>query len=109
LWQRIGDLIPNAPNSDGGSGNTGLRLLGYPVSELSTMASTVTNGTKIMLLGDFSYFVIVERVGLTVEVVPHLFGGTANYPTGQRGIYAYWRNGSKVVDPVGFRALTGTT
>ncbi len=109
LWLRIGDGVPNNPASDGGNGNTGLRLLGYPVNELSTMSATVVNATKIMLLGDFSYFKIIDRVGMTVEVVPHLFGATNRYPTGQRGFYAYWRNGSKVIDPVAFRALTGTT
>ncbi len=109
LWLRIGELIPNNPASDGGMGNTGLRLLGYPVNELSTMSATVVNTTKIMLLGDFSYFKIVDRVGMTVELVPHLFGATSRYPTGQRGFYAYWRNGSKTLSAAAFRALTGTT
>ena len=109
LWLRIGELLPNNPASDGGAGNTGLRLLGYPVNELSTMASTVTNGTKIMLLGDFSMFKIIDRVGMNVELIPQLFGASNRFPTGQRGIYAWWRNGSKVLDAVGFRALTGTT
>jgi HK97 family phage major capsid protein len=54
MWLRIGELLPNNPASDGGQGNTGLRLLGYPVNELSTMSATVVNATKIMLLGDFS-------------------------------------------------------
>jgi HK97 family phage major capsid protein len=109
LWLRIGDLIANDPASGNGVGNTGLRLLGYPVNELSTMSATVVNGTKIMLLGDFSMFKIIDRIGMTVELIPQVFGATSRYPTGQRGLYAYWRNGSKVIDPVGFRALTGTT
>lgn len=109
LWVRIGDQVGNAPAAEGGNGNTGLRLLGYPVNELSTMSATVVNSTKIMILGNFQYFKIVDRVGLTIELVPHIFGATARYPIGQRGFYAYWRNGSKVLDPIGFRALTGTT
>jgi HK97 family phage major capsid protein len=109
LWLRIGELIGNAPASSGGNGNTGLRLLGYAVNELSTMSATVVNGTKIMLLGDFSMFKIIDRVGMTVELVPHIFGAGNRYPIGQRGLYAYWRNGSKVIDAAGFRALTGTT
>jgi HK97 family phage major capsid protein len=79
------------------------------VNELSTMSATVVNATKIMLLGDFSYFKIIDRVGMTVELIPHLFGATNRYPVGQRGFYAYWRNGSKVIDAAAFRALTGTT
>jgi HK97 family phage major capsid protein len=84
------------------------RLLGRPVYEASEMAETITNGTKIALYGDFSRYLIVDRVGLTVEVIPHLFGANQR-PTGQRGIYAYWRNGAKVLDANAFRALTGTT
>jgi HK97 family phage major capsid protein len=114
LWLRIGELIGNAPASSGGNGNTGLRLLGYPVNELSTMSATVVNATKIMLLGDFSMFKIIDRVGMNVELVATLTqqatAGTGfGFPTGQRGVFAWWRNGSKVLDAVGFRALTGTT
>jgi HK97 family phage major capsid protein len=72
------------------------------------MAETITNGTKIALYGDFSRYLIVDRVGLTVEVVQHVFGANQR-PTGQRGLYAYWRNGAKVLDANAFRALTGTT
>jgi HK97 family phage major capsid protein len=114
LWLRIGELIGNAPASSGGNGNTGLRLLGYAVNELSTMSATVVNGTKIMLLGDFSMFKIIDRVGMNIELVQNLTqqatAGTGfGMPTGQRGLFAWWRNGSKVLDAVGFRALTGTT
>jgi HK97 family phage major capsid protein len=114
LWVRVGELVGNAPASDGGNGNTGLRLLGYPVNELSTMSATVVNATKIMLLGDFSLYKIIDRVGMNLEVVANLTqqatAGTGfGMPTGQRGIFAWWRNGAKVLDAVGFRALTGTT
>ena len=84
------------------------RLLGRPVYEASEMEGTITNGTKVALYGDFSRYLIVDRVGLTIEVIPHLFGANQR-PTGQRGIYAYWRNGAKVLDANAFRALTGTT
>ena len=42
---------------------------------------------------------------MAIEVIPHLFDVTNNMPTGQRGLYAYWRNGSKVVDANAFRTL----
>jgi HK97 family phage major capsid protein len=66
----------------------------------------VATGVKFLLYGDFSRFVIVDRVGLSVDVIPHLFG-TNHRPTGQRGLYAFWRNGSKVVDANAFQALLG--
>jgi hypothetical protein len=55
---------------------------------------------------DFSRFVIVDRIGLSIELIPHLFGANRR-PSGERGMYAYWRNGSKVVDAGAFRVLLG--
>jgi HK97 family phage major capsid protein/HK97 family phage prohead protease len=93
LWETLANDAPS-------------RLLGKPFYENSDMADVATN-VKFLLYGDFSRFVIVERIGLDVEVIPHLVG-TNHRPTGQRGLYAYWRNGSKVVDANAFRALLGT-
>jgi HK97 family phage major capsid protein len=115
LWLRIGEGMANSPAPDGGNGNTGLRLLGYPVNELSTAPATpLVNGTKTIFLGDFSMFKIIDRVGMNVELVQNLTqqavaGAGFGFPTGQRGLFAWWRNGSKVLDAVGFRAGTGTT
>jgi len=36
---------------------------------------------------------------MSVELIPHLFGSSNRYPTGQRGLYMYWRNSSKVLTP----------
>lgn len=83
------------------------RLLGYPVYLTSGLDSTTEEGDKIAVIGDFSRFVIVDRVGLSVELVPHLFGTARNYPNGMRGLYAYWRNSSGVVDANAFRVLMG--
>lgn len=80
-------------------------ILGYPAHRSSAMDSAMTTGKKIAVLGDFSRYVIVDRIGLQIEVIPHLFGTTANYPTGQRGLYAYWRNSAEVVDANAFRVL----
>jgi HK97 family phage major capsid protein len=114
LWLRIGEGMANSPAPDGGNGNTGLRLLGYPVNELSTAPATIVNTVKDIFLGDFSMFKIIDRVGMNLEMVSTLTqqavaGAGFGLPTGQRGIFAWWRNGSKVLDPVGFRAGTGTT
>jgi HK97 family phage major capsid protein len=78
---------------------------GKPAFELSSMVSTTTTGSKIMLAGDFKQFVIGDRLGFTLELVPHLFGPTSRFPTGQRGLLAIWRTGSAVVVPNGLRYL----
>ena len=80
-------------------------LLGKAVYESTTMSATMTTGQLIGVYGDWNYYVIVDRLGLTVETIPHLFDVTNNMPTGQRGLYAYWRNGAKVVDANAFRTL----
>jgi HK97 family phage major capsid protein len=80
-------------------------LLGRPFYENSEMADVATS-VKFAVYGDFSRFVIVDRVGLSVELIQHLVG-TNHRPTGQRGLYAYWRNSAKVVDANAFRALLG--
>jgi HK97 family phage major capsid protein/HK97 family phage prohead protease len=82
------------------------QLRGFNAYEASAMDTSVTTSNKkVLLLGDFSQFLIVDRLGMDVELVPHLFGTTANYPTGQRGIYAIWRNNSAILVQSAFRLL----
>lgn len=80
-------------------------LLGRRANELSNMAATTTTGSKVALYGDFSQgFVIVDRIGSTLELVPHLVGANRR-PTGQRGALLWYRVGSDVVVPNAFRLL----
>lgn len=87
-------------------------LLGRRVFEISTMDSTInasaTENNYLIALGDWSRFLIVDRVGTQVEIVPHLFGPTRR-PSGQRGFYAYFRTGSDVLTPSQFRLLNVPT
>jgi HK97 family phage major capsid protein len=81
------------------------RLLRKPVHELSNMsADMATAASRFLLYGDFSNFVIVDRIGTTLELVPHPFGAN-NRPTGQRGALMWFRTGSAVVAPNAFRVL----
>lgn len=98
--------LPQGLANDQAGGNTGAELIGYAANELSTMVSTTTTASKIMVIGDFRYYKIVDRIGMDIEVIPHLFGATNRFPTGQRGFYAYWRNTAKVIDANAFRVLT---
>lgn len=87
------------------SGSMGERFNGYPKYELSTMSTGIGTGSLIMLQGDFSRFLIVDRVGMGIELIPHLFGATNRYPTGQRGVLALWFNSSKILADNAFRLL----
>jgi HK97 family phage major capsid protein len=82
-------------------------LLGRPVHELSNMDSTLGGGAgndPVLLYGDFSNFVVTQRIGSSVELIPHLFGSNLR-PTGQRGMYMYARYGSDSVNDAAFRLL----
>jgi HK97 family phage major capsid protein len=98
----IGFGLDNRPFEEGG--NIGQRLLGYGANEVSDMAASLTHLSSILAIGDPNYYIIVDRIGMTVELIPHLFGANRR-PTGQRGLYAYWRNTGAVVDPNAWRVL----
>lgn len=65
----------------------------------------VTTAQNLLVVGDFRKYLIAERAGMTVELVPHLIGTTNNRPTGQRGWFAYARSGANVIDIRAFRLL----
>jgi hypothetical protein len=51
--------------------------------EASGMQATVVNATKIMIVGDFNYFLVLDRIGMNIELIPFLFGAAqGNLPTG---------------------------
>lgn len=67
--------------------------------------SGTTGASNLLVVGDFRNFVIAERAGMSVELVPHLVDVTDNRPTGQRGLFAWARFGSNAVNNKGFRLL----
>lgn len=100
LWERIGNGMPS-------------RLLGYEALENSYMDGTEINAAatadhKILLFGDFQQFLIVDRIGMNIELIPHVFGSNGR-PTGQRGVYAVWRNNAKVLVPAALKVLNVAT
>lgn len=97
FWANLGQGQPN-------------ELLGYPTFESSEMDGTVTatSDNYVLVFGDFANYWIVDRVGLSIELVPHLFATGNNRPSGQRGWYAYWRVGADSVNDRAFRLLNVT-
>ena len=84
------------------------QLLGRTALEAEAMDGTVTTGSTtanyVLIFGDFSNYVITDRIGMQVEFLPHLFGANQR-PIGQRGWYAYYRTGADSVNDGGFRML----
>jgi HK97 family phage major capsid protein len=87
------------------------RVLGKPVVESSAMDGTVAAGGEdnILVIGDFAQYLIYDRLGLSVEFVPNLFGTTNARPTGQRGWMAHWRTGANTQVDTAFRILQAHT
>jgi HK97 family phage major capsid protein len=83
-------------------------LLGRRAFEISNMDPTVDAGQHnyVLAVGDWSQFLITDRVGTRIEVAPLLFGPNRR-PTGQRGFYAWFRTGSDVQIANAFRLLDG--
>src|SRR5258708_31484380 len=76
----------------------GGQIAGIRTAQLSTLATGVTSGTKVAVVGNFSKgFLIADRLGATVEYIPQLFGAANRYPTGQRGLILWWRVGSTTI------------
>lgn len=88
------------------------QLLGFPVETSFTAPSTFQTTTvdNLMVFGDFSNFVIVDKPGSTsIEFIPHLFNTSNNLPDGRRAWYMHFRNGSDSVNDLAFRLLQDKT
>ncbi len=83
------------------------RIRNRPVatSAYAPAFTAVTTAANLLVVGDFRHFVIAQRVGMSVELVPHLFHTGNNRPSGQRGYFAYARIGSDSVADTKFRLL----
>ncbi|HWA67153.1 MAG TPA: phage major capsid protein [Mycobacteriales bacterium] len=97
FWTALGGGLPSL-------------LLERPVYESPDMDGSITADAEnyALVFGDFSQYVIVDRVGMNVELVPHLFATANNRPSGQRGLYAWWRVGGGSVNDAAFALLDVT-
>ena len=80
------------------------QLLGSPVVRSSSVTSTTTSGNILAVFGDFSQFIVYDRIGVSLEFIPNVVDGSG-IPTGQRGLVAFKRVGSDVSDVNAFRLL----
>jgi HK97 family phage major capsid protein len=62
----------------------------------------------VLVVGDFDNYVIADRIGMTVDFIPHLFGTGSGRPTNSSGWLAYVRHGADSVNDGAFRVLDVT-
>lgn len=96
FWTNLGGDRPN-------------ELMGRPALESEAMDGTFggagASNSYVLVFGDFQNYVIADRIGTTVEFIPHLFHTGNNRPSGSRGWYAYFRAGADSVNDDAFRML----
>jgi len=84
-------------------------LIKRPMAVSSYIDSSYGSGDNyVLVVGDFSNYVIADRIGMTVELIPHLFSTSNNRPTGQRGFFAFFRGGADSVLDGAFSLLNVT-
>jgi HK97 family phage major capsid protein len=113
IFNLIRQMSPSGPGSNfwldlGAPLGDGQSLLGAPAYRVSAMQSalstaTASNDDGILILGDWSRFQIVDRIGLEVTATP-VFGSNLR-PVGATGFAAWWRVGSDTTDANAFRGL----
>lgn len=85
------------------------QLLGRSAIEAEAMDGVITTSGAVsnfvLIFGDFSNYVITDRIGTTVEFIPHLFHTSNNRPSGQRGWFAHYRTGADSVNDGAFKML----
>jgi HK97 family phage major capsid protein len=85
-------------------------LTGRPVvvSDYAPAFVSTTGAANVAVIGDFQKFLIVQRAGMTVELVQHLFDTSTGRPTGQRGWFAYARHGHDAIATNAFRLVSNS-
>ena len=76
------------------------RLLGYPVV-CTAEGNAITTGKVVLAFGDFDYYKIGEREGMSIQTAREAFLGT-----NQTGYYAFSRHDAQCTLPNAFRYLT---
>lgn len=117
-WMSSTDVMNEVRNfGSGGSGGSNFsvnitqetlpRLFGKPYYENDFMDdfTSTTGAANLLIVGDFKNFLIAQRAGMSVELVPHLLHTSNNRPSGQRGWYAWARVGADSINDLAFRLL----
>jgi HK97 family phage major capsid protein len=70
----------------------------------SALNAAATENNFALLYGDFQNYVVVDRIGTRIELINNLVGSNQR-PTGQRGVFVWYRVGGDSVVDGAFRML----
>jgi HK97 family phage major capsid protein len=82
-------------------------LLGAPIYESTSMIGTAATTTLEAIFGDFSQYLIVDRVGVSMIYDPLVQGAGGILPSGQAGWFMFWRVGANLSTVNAFRVMKG--
>src|SRR5882672_2239921 len=80
-------------------------LLGAPIYESTTMSGTLAASSLEAIYGDFSQYIIVDRIGVSMIYEPLVKGTGGILPAGQAGWFMFWRVGANLSTVQGFRVM----
>ena len=85
-------------------------LTGRPVvvTDYAPSFTGTTGAENFAVVGDFSRYCVVQRAGMSVELIPTVFDQASARPTGSRAWFATARHGLGVSDANGFRLLSNS-
>lgn len=86
-------------------------VLNSSIDPYNDVDAAATASNYVAIVGDWSRYVILDRVGLSVYFVPPgvLQNTTTNLPDGRVGWYATWRTGADALTIAAFRMLDVAT
>jgi len=98
-----GDFVFSPINTGGGQNVAGLpgTIYGVPYSVGQYVPTATSNGNVFAVVGDFNYFEIFDRTGITSMVDPYSAAATH-----QSTLYVYTRTDSHIMLPEAFAAIT---
>lgn len=82
------------------------QMIGYNCYTNEQMDTTIVSGSNdyCLILGDFNYYKIIDRIGVEIMYEPMVKGANQR-PTGQAGWFAFWRTGADVLSSNAFKVL----
>lgn len=107
--RQLGTVDPNltVPITEDSIG----RLFGraYPENDYMADAASGTTAANLLIVGDWSNYLVAQRAGMSVETVQHVIDTTTGTPTGQRAWFAWARVGADSINDLAFRMLQNKT
>jgi HK97 family phage major capsid protein len=107
--RQLGTLDPNFTVNLSADGIGQVFGREWDQNDYMTDITTGTGAQPWLVVGNWQGYLFAQRAGMNIEFVPMLFDVTNNRPTGQRGWFAWARNGANVIDPTAFQLLTNKT